>query len=71
MNNNEISIKRNVFNRLIVNFKIGKIILKFGRNKNKKINDCTIYYLEWVLNQPATNAYWYKLQNDIKIYLNY
>jgi hypothetical protein len=68
MNSNEI--KRNVFNRFIVNYKIGKIILLFGRNKNKKINDCTIYYLNWILEQPATNAYWYKLQIDINLYLN-
>jgi hypothetical protein len=68
MNSNEI--KRNVFGRFIVNYKIGKIILLFGRNKNKKINDCTIYYLNWILEQPATNAYWYKLQIDIKLYLN-
>lgn len=69
MNSNEI--KRNVFNRFIVNYKIGKIILLFGRNKNKKISDCTTYYLNWILEQPATNAYWYKLQNNIKLYLNY
>lgn len=67
---NSLEIKKSVFNRFIVNYRIGKTILKFGKYKNIKINDCTVYYLNWILAQPPSNSYWYKLQNDIRLYLN-
>jgi len=41
----------------------------FGKFAGQQARDVNKHYLQWVLNQPATNIKYLNLQNDIKVLL--